>query len=78
VIKPHKRRDIRANVKAANGRFRTGKGFSKKEVKEAGVSMGCIKMGCIKIKGLRIPVDKRRKSMYTENIEILKSLMGGK
>jgi len=73
LIKPHKRRDIRANVKAANGRFRTGKGFSKKEVKEAGISMGSIK-----IKGLRIPVDKRRKSMYTENIEILKSLMGGK
>jgi ribosomal protein L13E len=73
LIKPHKRRDIRANVKAANGRFRTGKGFSKKEVKEAGISMGSIK-----IKGLRIPVDKRRKSMYTENIEILKSLMGSK
>jgi len=71
VIKPHKRRDIRPSVKGGYGRFRTGKGFSKKEVKEAGISMGCIK-------NLRIPVDKRRKSWYSENIEILKSLMGGK
>lgn len=64
---------IGPKVKGGNGKFRMGKGFSKKEVKEAGIILGCLK-----IKGRCIPVDKRRKSMYSENIEILKSLMRGK
>jgi ribosomal protein L13E len=71
------RRNIRPNVKGGNGRFRIGKGFSKKEVKEAGISMGRIKNGRIKINNCCIPVDKRRKSVYSENVKILKSLMGG-
>jgi ribosomal protein L13E len=71
------RRNIRPNVKGGNGRFRIGKGFSKKEVKEAGISMDRIKNGRIKINNCCIPVDKRRKSVYSENVKILKSLMGG-
>ncbi|MGC8829958.1 MAG: ribosomal protein L13e [Verrucomicrobiia bacterium] len=70
-IKHKELRDIKPTVKGGNGRFRKGKGFSRRELRDAGINMECIKR-------LHIPLDKRRKSIYSENVETLKSLAGGK
>ncbi|RLI22190.1 hypothetical protein DRO54_01810 [Candidatus Bathyarchaeota archaeon] len=56
---------IEATVYKKNGKPRRGKGFSKNELKEAGLTLKeALKLG--------IPVDKRRSSAYRENIEALK------
>jgi len=71
-FEPLKKKDIknmRPNVKCGRG-MRKGKGFSRQEIIKAGIDMGDI---C----RLHILFDKRRKSAYSENIEILKSLTGG-
>ncbi|MGB9833135.1 MAG: ribosomal protein L13e, partial [Caldisericum exile] len=65
-IKRKELRDIKPTVKGGKGRVRKGKGFSKRELREAGINMECIKK-------LYISFDKRRKSMYSKNVEILKS-----
>ncbi len=44
---------------------RTGKGFSRDELKEAGLNAG-------EAKHLSIPVDTRRNTNYPENVEALK------
>ncbi|MEM5810081.1 MAG: hypothetical protein QW156_04315 [Candidatus Aenigmatarchaeota archaeon] len=64
-------KNIRPDVMGGAGRIRKGKGFSKGEIIEAGMDMNDIRR-------LNIPFDKRRKSIYSKNVEILKSLKGGK
>ncbi|RKX73934.1 MAG: hypothetical protein DRP87_17955 [Spirochaetes bacterium] len=69
---PKKKRDInniRPYVKGGSG-MRKGKGFSRQEIIEAGVAM-------TDIRRLHVPFDKRRKSVYSENVETLKSLAIG-
>jgi len=50
--------------------MREGKGFSKKEILQAGMEIE-------EIRRLNIPYDKRRRSVHRQNVEILKSLIGG-
>ncbi|MBP9019847.1 MAG: hypothetical protein KBG04_08535 [Bacteroidales bacterium] len=71
-FKPLRKKDIknvRPNVRGGRGRIRIGKGFSRPEIIKAGIDINDIRR-------LSIPFDKRRKSTYLENIEILKSLTG--
>ncbi len=63
---PKKKKDARPNVRGGRG-MRKGKGFSKQEIREANIDMAYIRR-------LHIPFDKRRKSAYSMNVEILKSL----
>jgi large subunit ribosomal protein L13e len=49
-------------------RAREGKGFSKEELKETGLSPG-------EAKRLGIPVDTRRKTSYEDNVETLKEYL---
>ena len=48
------------------GRIRTGRGFSLKELKEAELTRHDARM-------LKIPVDKRRRSVHLENVKTLKT-----
>jgi len=55
-------------VQKRNGRTRRGKGFSREEVREAGVDFRqALKLG--------IPVDLRRKTKYEDNTKILKQYL---
>ncbi len=54
-------------VKGKHGEFVQGRGFSFKELKEAGLSCG-------EVSKLRIPVDSRRKSLHAENVDTLTNL----
>ncbi len=57
--------NVEAIVYKKNGKPRKGKGFSRKELEKAGLTVKeALKLG--------IPVDKRRSSAYEENIEALK------
>jgi large subunit ribosomal protein L13e len=51
----------------SKGKRRKGKGFSLPELKEAGINLQ-------EAKKLGIYVDKRRKSVYEENVEYLRKL----
>ncbi len=51
----------------SKGKKRKGKGFSLEELKLAGISVN-------EAKKLKIYIDKRRKSVYEENVEFLKKL----
>lgn len=54
-----------------DGRQRYGKGFSKGELKKAGLSFTeALKLG--------IPIDYRRRTAHEENINIIKSFLEGK
>lgn len=71
-IKPiRKEKILRPIVKGGNGKLRKGRGFSRQEITKAGIDMDDIRRLHI------IPFDKRRKSMYSENVEILKLLLKG-
>ncbi|MBS7647141.1 MAG: ribosomal protein L13e [Candidatus Bathyarchaeia archaeon] len=59
---------VRPLVFKKNGKQRTGKGFSLGELKEAGLNKKQALM-------LRIPVDSRRRTVHTENIENLKKIL---
>jgi len=62
-------KNMRPNVRGGRG-MRKGKGFSRQEIIKANIDMDDIRR-------LHIPFDKRRKSEYSKNVEILKSLSGG-
>lgn len=47
---------------------REGRGFSLKELEEAGISPNIAKR-------LKIPIDRRRKSSHKENVEKLKEIL---
>jgi large subunit ribosomal protein L13e len=62
---------IRPKVFKKGGKQRYGKGFSKQELKKAGLSFTeALKLG--------IPIDSRRKTAHEENINIIKSFLEGK
>lgn len=52
----------------SKGRKRVGKGFSKEELKAAGLSI----KEALKLK---IPIDVRRKTRYEENVEALRDYL---
>ncbi len=59
---------VEAIVYKKNGKPRKGKGFSRKELEESGLTTKeALKLG--------IPVDKRRSSAYKENVEALKQFI---
>lgn len=62
-------RSIVAAVVYSKGRRRAGKGFSREEIRAAGLSVR-------EALRLRIPVDVRRKTSYEENIRALKDYLG--
>jgi len=49
-------------------KLRKGRGFSKKEIEAAGITLE-------QAKKLGIPIDRRRKSAYEENIKVLKNIV---
>ena len=58
---------MKAIVKGHTGRERVGRGFSKGELKSAGLTLQDAKK-------LGIYVDKRRRSVHEKNVEALKEL----
>ncbi|RSN72654.1 ribosomal protein L13e [Candidatus Methanodesulfokora washburnensis] len=60
---------VRPIVRCGTG-MREGRGFSKEEIIQAGMKLEDAKR-------LNIPYDKHRKSAYPQNVEILRSLIGG-
>lgn len=71
TVELSKKKNIRPWVIGGAGGIRKGKGFSIGEIIQAGMDMDDIHR-------LHIPFDKRRKTIYLKNVEILKSLKGGK
>ncbi|MBT9139191.1 MAG: hypothetical protein DDT31_01772 [Syntrophomonadaceae bacterium] len=65
-VKPPPPPKLEAEVKSPRGK-RKGKGFSRIEIDNAGLTMK-------QVKRLHIPYDKRRKSSHSWNIERLKSI----
>jgi len=56
---------LAAIVKRKGGKTREGRGFSRKELIQAGLNLKeALKIG--------LPIDKRRKTVHEENIKILK------
>lgn len=63
--------NIRPLVFKKGGKQRHGRGFSRGELKQAGLSL----KEALKLK---IPIDKRRKTLYKENISAIKELLESK
>lgn len=61
---------VRPTVEGGNGKMRTGRGFSKKELEAAGATVKDLKNNGILF-------DARRKSERPENVEQLKAALGG-
>jgi|Deesub1362A_J573_1020465.scaffolds.fasta_scaffold02222_9 large subunit ribosomal protein L13e len=60
--------NVRPLVFRKGGKQRNGRGFSRGELKEAGLSL----KDALKLK---IPIDKRRKTLYKENVSAIKKLL---
>ena len=57
---------VKAQILKPDGKKRIGKGFSKSEVKKAGLdSVSARRMG--------LPVDPRRRTVHDENVEAIKA-----
>lgn len=54
-----------------DGKPRKGKGFSKEELKKAGLNI-------TQARKLGVPVDSRRRTIHDENVEIVKTLFENK
>jgi len=63
--------ELKAKVQKKAGKQRTGRGFSREELKKAGTDQK---------EALRyhIPIDPRRKTAHEENIETIKTLLKNK
>ena len=62
---------IKPKVIKKGGKQRYGKGFSREELKRAGLSLKeALRIG--------IPVDSRRKTAHEENLEIIKNFLESK
>jgi len=59
---------VQAIVKKKSGKTRSGKGFSREELKEAGIDLKTALR-------LQIPVDMRRKTKWAENVEALRDFL---
>ena len=55
-------------VKSSAGHLRRGKGFSLLELSHVGLSLNLARK-------LRIPIDRRRKTSYVENVKKLRKLL---
>jgi len=62
---------VKPIVLKKGGKPRHGKGFSREELKSAGLSL----REALK---LRIPVDSRRRTLHKENVEVIKDFLGTK
>jgi large subunit ribosomal protein L13e len=62
---------IKPTVFKERGKQRLGKGFSRGELRKAGLSL----KEALKLK---IPVDSRRRTVHEENVKIIKSFLGTK
>jgi len=62
---------IKPKIIKKDGKQRYGRGFSREELKKAGLSLKGAKKFCI-------PVDSRRKSVYKENTNIVKKFLRSK
>lgn len=62
---------IKPTVYKKGGKQRRGKGFSREELKKAGLSL----REALK---LVIPVDSRRKTAYKENVAVIRRFLKGK
>ncbi|MEM2995635.1 MAG: ribosomal protein L13e [Candidatus Bathyarchaeia archaeon] len=62
---------VKPKVIKKGGKQRFGRGFSREELKKAGISLKeALKLG--------VPVDSRRKTAHQENIETLKAFLESK
>lgn len=62
---------VRSVVFKKNGKSRKGKGFSREELKKAGLSFGeALKLG--------VPIDFRRRTIHEENVKDVKSFLKAK
>ena len=59
---------VRAVVKKKGGKTRSGRGFSRDELREAGIDFQ-------QALRLRLPIDQRRKTKHTENVKALKRFL---
>jgi ribosomal protein L13E len=57
---------IKATITAPNGKQKQGKGFSRNEIKEAGISKQ-------KARQLKFPIDDNRKSTHPQNVDAIKA-----
>ncbi|MCK4668790.1 ribosomal protein L13e [Candidatus Bathyarchaeota archaeon] len=62
---------IKPKIIKKDGKQRYGKGFSREELKKAGLSLK-------EAKKLSIPVDSRRKTAYNENTNVVKKFLRSK
>jgi ribosomal protein L13E len=60
---------IKPKILKPDGKQRSGRGFSREELKKAGLNTA-------EAKKLEIPVDKRRKTAHDQNVEIIKAYAG--
>ena len=61
----------KSKVFKKGGKQRHGKGFSREELKRAGLSLKeALKFG--------IPIDSRRRTTYEENVEVVKNFLESK
>ncbi len=58
--------NIKPTITKQNGKLKPGKGFSKNEIKEAGITKQ-------QAKQLKLPIDQRRKSTHENNIQTIKA-----
>lgn len=56
---------IKPQILKANGKQRSGKGFSPEEVKKAGLNLQ-------EARAIKLPIDFRRRTAHNENIEAIK------
>jgi ribosomal protein L13E len=59
-------RHIKPKILKPDGKQRSGRGFSPEELEKAGLNPA-------EAKRLEIPVDKRRKTVYDQNVEAIKA-----
>ena len=57
---------IKPVILKSGGKQRSGRGFSTQELKKAGLDLA-------EAKRLKIPVDKRRKTVYDQNVQAVKT-----
>ena len=63
--------ETKAKVFRKGRKQRFGKGFSREELKKAGLSLA-------EALRFRVPVDSRRRSAYDENVEVVKAFLAGR
>ena len=57
---------IKPKIRKHDGKQRSGRGFSRGELKKAGLNKA-------EAKNLELPVDRRRKNAHDQNVEVIKA-----